>query len=231
MTSVNSCLNLLESSQLAHEIRPEMVSRSINHLVKFRFGQCHSATKDVLTPSDKSTSTSIYCTSIIFYLQYSATLFQPPKARGIGTNHALLFEAWAHFLELFGPQKRHSFSQVVFCWFCPLVRAKEAWLRRCSRCVATLNVSGKMLKQHETTWSDAEMSAEARYRRGLTSLAQPQVTWEHAWATHGHHGNTLAAQARLRARRADFDVTALHNCTHCCWRIIAFQEVQLLGSS
>mmetsp|Transcript_78590 Transcript_78590/g.124043 ORF Transcript_78590/g.124043 Transcript_78590/m.124043 type:complete len:443 (+) Transcript_78590:45-1373(+) len=62
-----------------------------------------------------------------------AQIFQHLEARGIGTNHALLYEAWAHCLEA-----KHDF----------------------------------------------EGAADA-YRRGLTSLAQPQ--------------------ARLRARRADFD--------------------------
>lgn len=62
-----------------------------------------------------------------------AQIFQHLEARGIGTNHALLFEAWAHCLEA-----KHDFE-----------------------------------------------GAADVYRRGLTSLAQPQ--------------------ARLRARRADFD--------------------------
>lgn len=62
-----------------------------------------------------------------------AEIFERLEARGIGTSHALLFEAWAHCLEA-----RHDFE-----------------------------------------------GAAAVYRRGLTSQAQPE--------------------ARLRARRADFD--------------------------
>jgi hypothetical protein len=99
MTSV-TCLNLLESSQLTQgDHRPENGQR-ISQQVKFKFGQCHSATKDFLISSGKAALLSaLFCNT-----------FQPPKARGIGTNHALLFEAWAHCLEAFGPQKHNSFS-------------------------------------------------------------------------------------------------------------------------
>ena len=107
MTSV-TCLNLLEPSQLTQgDHRPENGQR-ISQQVKFKFGQCHSATKDFLISSGKAAP---------LYLHYSATLSSRQRlaASERTTRYFLRLGhiAWRR-LGLRNTTLFLSFSQVVF---------------------------------------------------------------------------------------------------------------------
>ena len=93
-------------------------------------------------------------------------------------------------------------------------------------------MSGKMLKRHETAINAINDLMIFWMQECLQKLLTKVSTWfDIVGAASCGVSFELAAQARLRARRADFDVTALPNCTRCCWRIIAFKEVKGLAKS